>query len=324
MTRIAPSVYFIIAIFFATLITYIDFILNIDFLDIGDRLNYLARAKNIEFYNDGFSLIILLISLRDEPLFAFIFYFLDLIGLPDVASVRLIIFASTLTTFFIMLHKGRIPLYAFSFLLFFDWFISNYINSLRLALASSIFLLAWFYTTGKRKKLLIALTPLIHYNFFIVIGILWLESILKRAKVSIDVSIMISGIAGLAFGLFVFIIANTIGFIELSDRYSEFGGFVGVTLGPLFFLSILIIFLLQGKSFKQENQLSIMILTFYIMAVPFFPPVSRVVISTIVLILVSGFSIKSYYKHIFVLLIILYTTLFAASGKLIPALFSNI
>ena len=119
-------------------------------------------------------------------------------------------------------------------------------------------------------------------------------------------------------------IANTIGFIELSDRYSEFGGFVGVTLGPLFFLSILIIFLLQGKSFKQENQLSIMILTFYIMAVPFFPPVSRVVISTIVLILVSGFSIKSYYKHIFVLLIILYTTLFAASGKLIPALFSNI
>ena len=222
-----------------------------------------------------------------------------------------------------MLQNGRVPLYAFSFLLFFDWFISNYINSLRLALASSLFLLAWFYMNGRKKKLLLALTPLIHYNFFIVIGLVWLESYLKKAKASINISIMISAIAGLTFGLFVFIIANIIGFIELSDRYSEFGGFVGITFGPLFFLCILIIFLLQGKSFKQENLLSIMILTFYISAVLFFPPVSRVVISTIVLILVSGFSINSYYKHIFVLLIILYTYLFAASGKLIPALFSN-
>ena len=99
MIRIAPSVYFLIAFFFAVLITFIDVILNINFLDIGDRVNYLERAKNIEFYDDGFSLITFLISLRDEPLFSFIFYFLDSIGLPDIATVRVIIFASTLTTF---------------------------------------------------------------------------------------------------------------------------------------------------------------------------------------------------------------------------------
>jgi hypothetical protein len=321
--KISSSIYFVIALIFATLVTYIDIVLNINFLDIGDRVNYLTRAQNeVSYYND-FSFISFLISLRDEPLFAFVFLFMEKLGIPDVASVRIIIFISTLTTFFVMLHKGRVPLYAFSFLFFFDWFISNYINSLRLALASAVFLLAWFYTSGKMKKLLLVLTPLIHYNFFIVLGIIWLKSILKRMKMSVDMSIIITALAGATFGLSVFIIANIIGFVELSDRYSNFDGFIGISLGPLFFLSLLAIFLMQGNSFKHENLLSIMILTFYISAVFFFPPVSRVLISTIVLILVSGFSIKSYYKYIFVFMILLYTFLFATSGKLIPALFSN-
>lgn len=321
--RVTPSIYFGVALIFATLITFIDVVLNIQFLDIGDRVNYLARAISGRFYYDNFSFLTFFISLKDEPLFSLIFFFMDQLGIPDVASVRTIIFLSTLTTFFVMLHNGRIPLYAFTFLLFFDWFISNYINSLRLALASSIFLLGWFYLSGNKKKLIFALTPLIHYNFFIVLGLVWLESALKKMKISVDMSILITALSGFIFGIFVFVIANVLGFIELSDRYSDFDGFVGITLGPLFFLSLLIIFLMQGDAFKKKNLFSIIVITFYISAVFFFPPVSRVLISTIVLILVSGFSIKSYYKYIFIIIVMLYTVLFAASGKLIPALFSN-
>jgi len=323
MVRVSPLIYFGVALIFATLITFIDVVLNIHFLDIGDRVNYLARAISGAFYYDNFSLLTFFISLRDEPLFSLIFFFMDQLGIPDVASVRTIIFLSTLTTFFVMLHNGRIPLYAFTFLLFFDWFISNYINSLRLALASSIFLLGWFYANGYKKKLIFALTPLIHYNFFIVLGLVWLESVLRKMKMSVDMSILITALSGLTFGIFVFIIANFVGFIELSDRYSGFDGFVGITLGPLFFLSLLIIFLMQGNAFKKKNLFSIMLITFYISSVFFFPPVSRVLISTIVLILVSGFSIKSYYKYIFIIMVMLYTFLFALSGKLIPAMFSN-
>ena len=136
-------------------------------------------------------------------------------------------------------------------------------------------------------------------------------------------SVIITAITGFSFGLFVFIIATFLGFVDLSERYSDFEGWLNLSLGPIFFLCILIIFLLQDNNFKQKNLFSIMVMTFYISCVIIFPPISRILISTIVLVLISGFSIKSYYKLLFIILIFMYSSYFTFSGKLTELLFNN-
>ena len=323
MNKISRSVCLLISCALAICITFIDVILNINFIQIGDRVNYVALANNIESYIDIVSSQPSLFVLRDEPVWSLLFFFLDWIGLSNIATVRVTIFISSIITFFVMIDKGRIPLYAFIFLFFFDWFIGNYVNALRMGFASSIFLFGWFYANGKQQKLIWAFTPFIHYSFFIILGILFLESFFKKRRLSADISVIITALIGLFFGLFVFIIATFLGFGELSERYSDFEGWISVSLGPIFFSCILIIFLLQDNNFKQKNLFSIMILTFYISCVIIFPPISRILISTIVLILISGFSIKSYYKLLFIILIFMYSSYFTFSGKLTELLFNN-
>ncbi len=323
MTKFSNGIYLVIATIFAILVTYIDVFLNIDFLDIGDRVNYVALAGNVSEYFQQIQNISIFVVLRDEPIFSITLYIFNSIGLTSIQAVRLIIFISSVITFFIMMDKGRIPIYAFLFLFFFDWFIHNYVNSIRMSFATSIFLYAWFYLKGRRQMAFFLITPFIHYTFFIILGLLLLRNFFKRNHIGSDISIIITASIGTIFGIFIFIISSFLGFGELSTRYSNFDSFIGISTGPLFFLCLLVIFMLQNKNFKQENLFSLMILSFYVSCVLFFPPISRVLISTIVLILVSGFSINNYYKYLFVILIFMYTATFAFSGRLTEALFLN-
>lgn len=321
MYKFSSSATILIATFFALAITFIDFFLLINFTDIGDRINYLTFADNIDSYFVNLYSNSLLTLFRQEPFWSLVFYLLNWIGLSSIASIRLIIFISSFIAFFIMIDKNRIPLYALIFIIFFDWFIGNYVNALRMAFATSIFLFSWFYLKGIKQKIIWALTPLVHYSFFILLGLVWLESYFKKIKLSVDISVAITFIAGVSFGLLVFIAATFLGFGNLSDRYSEFEGIFSLSLGPIFFLFILIIFLLQDNEFKQKNLFSIMVITFYIASVIFFPPISRILISSILLVLISGFSIKSYYKFLFIIMIFMYTSYFLVSGKLYELLF---
>jgi hypothetical protein len=220
-----------------------------------------------------------------------------------------------------MLTRCRIPLFAFVFLLFFDWFIANYINSLRMGLASSLFLYALFFLKGRRQKYLFALTTLIHYSFIIVLGIVFFEYLFKKRKISVNKSILLTAVLGFTFGLNVLYMSSFIGFGALSERYVQFDGTFNVGFGALFFLCILIIFLLQSSSFKTENLLSMMFITFYLSCVLLFPPISRILISTIVLILASGFALRSYYRYLFIFLTALYSAIFTLSGRYDGAVF---
>ena len=50
MYKFSSSATILIATFFALAITFIDFFLLINFTDIGDRINYLTFADNIDSY----------------------------------------------------------------------------------------------------------------------------------------------------------------------------------------------------------------------------------------------------------------------------------
>lgn len=313
--------YLMAAMVFATLVSFVDVILQIDFLQIEDRINYLNLAEDSSlWFTDIFSIPLVYIII-DKPLFKLLFFLLNHIGLSPIGAIRAVIFFSTVVTFFIMLTRCRIPLLAFIFLLFFDWFIANYINSLRMALATSLFLYALFYLKGRKQKYIFLLTTLIHYGFILVLGIVYFEYILKKRKISVNISILLTAALGFAFGLNVLVISTFAGFGELSERYIQFDGNFNVGFGALLFLCILIIFLLQSSAFKIENLLSMMFITFYLSSVIFFPPISRILISTIVLILASGFALKSYYRYLFIFLIVFYSSIFTLSGRYDGAVF---
>jgi hypothetical protein len=311
----------IMAMVFAGLVSFVDVILGIDFLQIEDRVNYLTLAENSSLWFTDILSQPLIYIIIDKPLFKVVFFLLNSIGLTPIGAIRAVIFFSTAVTFFVMLTRCKIPLVAFVFLLFFDWFIANYINSLRMGFATSLFLYASFYLKGRKQKYIFALTTLIHYGFIIVLGIIYFEYVLKKRKISVNKSILLTAALGFTFGLNVLVISSFLGFGELSERYGQFDGIFNVGFGALFFLGILIIFLFQSSAFKVENLLSMMLITFYLSSVLFFPPISRILISTIVLILASGFALRSYYRYLFIFLIVLYSAVFTLSGRYDGAVF---
>jgi hypothetical protein len=311
----------IMAVILAGLVSFIDVILRIDFLQIEDRVNYLTLAENSSLWFIDILSQPLVYIFIDEPFFKILFFLLNSIGLTPIGAIRAVIFFSTTVTFFVMLTRCKIPLFAFVFLLFFDWFIANYINSIRMGLATSLFLYASFYLKGGKQKYIFALTTLIHYSFIIVLGIVYFEYLFKKRKISVNKSILLTAILGFTFGLNVMVISSFIGFGDLSERYAQFDGIFNLGFGALFFLCILIIFIFQSSSFKTENLLSMMFITFYLSSVLFFPPISRILISTIVLILTSGFALRSYYKYLFISLIVLYSAIFTLSGRYDGAVF---
>lgn len=318
------SIVFLLSLFLSFFVAFFDVIFGIEMINIQDRVNYLARLDQIPLYFQQLESQPAILILRNEPLFSLMLYLLNASGLSTFASVRVMLLISSFLTFYVLMDKGKVPFYALLAILFFDWFIGNYTINIRQGIATSIFLYAFLYLQGKKKIFLLSLTPLIHYSFFIVNGLLFFERYLNKKKIGTDLTIIISASIGLIFGLGILVIAQFIGFGDLALRYSQFGDWLSVSLGPLFFLIILIIFIMQGHSFRVNNSFSIFVLCFYITSVIFFPPISRILICTISLIIISGFSIQSYYRYFFILFLFGYIVTFNMSGKLIQALLLSV
>jgi hypothetical protein len=318
------SIVFLLSLFLSFLVAFFDVIFAIEMIDIQDRVNYLARLDQIPFYFQQVESQPAILILRNEPLFSLLLYSFHAIGLSSLASLRVMLLISSFITFYALLDKGRVPFYALLAILFFDWFIGNYTINIRQGIATSIFLYAFLYLRGKKQLFFYALTPFIHYSFFIVNGLLFFERYLKKKKIATDITVLISASTGLIFGIVILVIAQFIGFGDLALRYSQFGNWLSISLGPVFFLIILVIFIMQGHTFRVNNSFSIFVLSFYITSVLFFPPISRVLICTISLIIISGFSIQSYYRYFFILFLFGYIVTFNMSGKLLEALLLSV
>ena len=93
----------IMAMVFAGLVSFVDVILRIDFLQIEDRVNYLTLAENSSLWFTDILSQPLIYIIIDKPLFKVVFFLLNSIGLTPIDAIRAVIFFSTAVTFFVML-----------------------------------------------------------------------------------------------------------------------------------------------------------------------------------------------------------------------------
>jgi len=280
----------------ALLVANAEVLLSVESWEIKDRINYENYAAYIDYFLDVRLNFDYFLDLNNEPLFFVTNFLLSRMGYSPEIILKLIIFFSVFIVSFVLLKKGQLsPLWLFVVFLL-PWLVSNYIMSIRQGYATAIFLLAWFFLNGKVRTIVFLLTPLIHYSFLIVLTILLVSKYFGSIKINRYLILFIFIVFGLITGLYVVSTSVEMGFNL--GFYSEKNQ-LSFGYGIVFWGIILMIFLVQEKDYFYNNIISIGALIFYLTSAVVFPPMSRVFQSLIVLVLISGFSLKGQYLYVF-------------------------
>jgi len=159
-------------------------------------------------------------------------------------------------------------------------YLDNWVANHR-GLALSFFMYAYFHGSRNVKILIYSLVPLIHYLFWIVIGLLGIRVIAKNLKISV-------GVVGMSFLSFIALMLLVLFFTllnydlfaagELQKLLAAYRNRLGfdIGFGWLFWLLVLFLFGSQRIGLIKDNYLSFAFLVLYLVFAPFFPPVSRI------------------------------------------------
>jgi hypothetical protein len=265
------------------------------FVDRESYLSYASYSLPIFLNRSSHGILTFFFN---EPLFGAVNVILT--SLFEVeTTLRLIIFFSAFTTFYIVLLNSE-PKYILLSLLFLllPQVLKNNIIHLRQGLAISFFIWGWFSSNGRKKKILFFCSALTHSSFIIVLFGLFLIRFIREFKFSTDLRMTIFVLLSLFIGVFSFPLADMLGARQV-DNYetvvSEASGF-----GFIFWFGILIIFISQGKRFFLHNTHSFLFLSLYLGTYFFLPVSGSILESVLILILMSSHELKNYKKWMFI------------------------
>lgn len=195
--------------------------------------------------------------------------------------VRVLIAISSFIFSFSLLKIDRLNFGIKILILLFPWVTVNYIMTLRQGLALSLFMYAYFHGSRNVKVFIYFLVPLIHYLFWIVIGLLGIRVIIKNLKISVGVvGVSFLSIITLMLLVLFFSLLNYDLFAagELQNLLAGYRNKLGfdIGFGWIFWLLVLILFGSQRIGLIKGNYLSFAFLVLYLVFAPFFPPVSRI------------------------------------------------
>lgn len=291
----------VIALIYATLLAAIPMAGVIDrdnYLDMA-RVSPILIARNI---SNG-----ILAVFTNEPVWLGLNSVLSFVLEPDII-VRLIIFFSAFTVAYLVLrHRKENVLLLLLFLLM-PLVVKNFIIHLRQGLAIAFFMLGWFATSNKKKWLFLGLTPFIHSSFFLVLPLIVVGRLLLKLRFALDIRIIAYVVCGITVGVGVGVIAAALGARQANTTVNMEAGISGV--GFVLWSLIAVLFFLQGKKFAKSYVAEFGILIFYLATYFLTPITGRVFESGVLIVLLAGLQLTGYRKYGFVLIILLFTTLY--------------
>jgi hypothetical protein len=270
-------------------------------LAFQDRENYLRYASH--------SLILLgknllagpLVTIANEPVWLTLNAALGLVLSPE-GVVRSVIFASAVLMSYVMLRRGAERGWGWIVLfLFMPQLLENYTTHLTQGCAIAVFLAGWFSVSRLRRSLLLGLSPLIHSSFFVVLALYAMIGVMKKLRLADDV--MVAGVVacgGVMSAGFVWA-ASVLGARQGSE-YQDISSASASGVGFAFWLVVLLLLLLEGRSLVRKNALAIAAVVFYLATYFFLQFTGRIFECMIALVLVAGLQLTSWRRATFIAL----------------------
>lgn len=249
-----------------------------------DRVNYLEMARVspliiARFLGQGLHSLF-----ANEPVWLGINAVLGLL-LEDVVVVRIIIFSSAALLSYVLLVNNPRNFLLVAIILIFPQVMKNYVIHLRQGVAIACFMAGWLSQRKRNKWFFLGLSPLIHSSFFIILAIVIGSWVLRKLRIAPDLKLLIFGAGSLAVALFAVQLSAAIGARQAETTMVMRESTSGV--GFLFWSTILLLMLFQGRQFLHQHTVALGVLIFYLAAYFFTPIAGRVFESGIVLVLLA-------------------------------------
>ncbi len=269
-----------------------------------DRANYLAYADYsdlilLRYVLDGWLTII-----SNEPVWLALNAALAT-ALDPYAVVRLLIFAAAFVTSFLVLKREKPQLLWIILFLLFPPVIKNYIIHLRQGVAVALFLTGYFSSNKRVGMVLMALTPFIHSSFFFILMIQIMTVASRRINFPVWARVLVFVSFFIFLGLTLGAVSSSLGARQANEYQNVDIGVSGLAF--LFWLSILGLFLAEGRDYINSHMFSILLLSFYL-SVYFFTVVSgRIFESGILFVLLSGLYLSGLRRTAFIFIITIFS-----------------
>ena len=274
-------------------LTYLDEFLFTYGLQIEDRLSYVNHATNFFDIFDGYYSSGIWFYLFNEPLFNGLFFLLDLIfRLPEDKIHMIILLTSFVSILLISVQLMNLNFFQILLCVTFPLFLTCYVQSLRLGIGLTFFLVGLFAVRSSFIKILLyGISALIHTTFLIFIPLLIASLFLKFNNNKLFIKYIFFVIIGVVF----YVILNPI-FIEslaLPIRQIsllESGGPSSSGLGFVFAL-ILLMLVISQSSLNSLSVFSILIGIFYCAGYFTFGPIARVGEAGLIFLVMQSFNL---------------------------------
>ncbi|MBE0472456.1 MAG: EpsG family protein [Methyloprofundus sp.] len=298
MIRVSGFFVFFISALYSLIISFI-----LPLNGFKDRGNYLIYAdKSLEFITGYFDQGVVSF-LTNEPVFLSINYFLSLFFSPELTLQLLIFIFSFIFAFAVLSYDKKLFLWLLLLLLL-PQVLKNNIMQLRQGYAVAIFTFAWICLHGKPRFFLIALTPLMHSSFFVVLLFLLIYKAAHWIKLNFGLRAFLVGLAALVASVALLYLASVVG-ARQGARYNDAGLNVS-GLAFLFWFMVFSVFLFQSKSWFSKHGFPVATLLVYLVMYFTFPLSARVFESTLPLVMIAGFSMQGWKLYSFKILFLFY------------------
>lgn len=269
-----------------------------------DRENYLVYAQDSLFillrnFSEG-----LLSTFFNEPLWLLINIGLGALLEPENV-VRLLIFTSSFLVIYKLLFQDGNKLFLLLFIFFLPIVLKNHIVHLRQGVAIAVFIAAYF-SLSKYRFFYLALTPLIHSSFFVILLLMVVGRLMTKTRFAGDLQTVLYFVLGCIISVVLLKLAAILGTRQHEQYATEALNNVS-GLGFVFWFFILSLYCIQGKDFLKVHSLSIGVLLLYLTTYFTLPVTGRIFESAVLIVLLSGTKMKENVRYVFYSAVIIFS-----------------
>jgi len=287
-------------------LTYGYVLQSLPLMQFLDRDNYRDYAVGAAAFMLRYAAEGPLAIFANEPLWLLINIGLAQLGGPEFVMRSVIFIGATVFSYVFVRADPRNSLWLMAFLLA-PQVLKNFITHLRQGLAIAIFYSGYFASGRIRRWVLIGLSPLVHASFFFILPIVVVPAVLRQLRLGVDIRILAMASYALATSLSLGFLAALVGARQMRNYAFSMADVSG--LGFVFWVAILVVFVLQGKTFLQRHQEGVCVLLFYLLSYFFVEVSARLFESGMPLVLLAGLALTSWRRWMFLGTFMLYSVI---------------
>lgn len=286
---------------------YATFLTALPIDNFLDRVGYFMYARTSRSIADFYSYSIVS-YLTNEPIWLMMNSLLYSF-VTDETVIRIFIFVPAFVSAYLLGSKGRYHPLLVVIALLTPGIAQNYIIHIRQGVAIAVFMVGFLSDDRRVRYAMVALAPFIHSAFFVVSPLFFVvEAARMFGNMSVYLRFGIIALALIVIVAFLGVIMSS-ALVRQVDEYqnidAEFSG-----LGFIFWSSIFMLFISEGRQFLERNMLQILVMIFYLMIYFFAPFAGRVLECVLIPVFMSGMALSSWKRALFIIGIVLYSAQF--------------